>query len=263
MNADGTNVHQLTHDYNDQPVGVVEDPVPMKYNEKPSFSPDGKRIIFVRSAVKRRFTPSNRARYPSCWDVYEIEFNTGKERKLTNYGFLYLSPPYYLADGKRFIFSADLWASSRAKAESFITRKVSDAYEDKYNLNYIFIMDGINNELRPAFENGRQSDEPRVGGDDIIIFQSKLDYRDRTLWSGRTPDAGFTPLYATFVYKFGKIHRLVDKPTRYATLSQDGSRVLYAIQGFSIEIINVDGTRQAMISIPWEQMKSLNKYYTR
>ena len=262
MNADGTNVRQLTHDYNEKPQKISERFIAMIFNEMPSFSPDGKKIIFVRSAVKRTYLKSTVERpadiRPSRWDIYEIEIATGKERRLTNYGFPHISRPFYMADGKRFIFSAKIYSAN--DYETVLNTDEINVYGRKYHKNLIFIMDGKNNELIPAFENGRQSEEPRVGNDDLIIFQSKLNERDKTLWSGRTVDLASSIQYAIFTYKSGKIKRLTDESTRYATLSQDGSRILLQI-GWRIKIINTDGSGQNIINIPREQYIRLNKNY--
>jgi len=274
MNTDGTNIRQLTHDFNKNPQDLVENPtatnltainitalkdkgywklynyIDVRYNEKPSFSPDGKRLIFSHSEAI--LEEGNQER-PSLWDVYEVEIESGKIRKLTEYAFGTISAPFYLSDGKRFLFSTDVrtW-------ESGISAKNINSYVRKYGHNGIFIMDGINNDLRPAFENGKQSDEPRVGGDDVIIFQSELNGRDKTLWSGRSVDHGMSIDHATFIYKSGKIKRLFDKSTRYAKLFQDGSHIYFStsMARSSVEIFNLDGTGQTVIKIPLEQLEN-------
>ncbi len=94
--------------------------VSMRLNNSPPFSPDGKLILFKRSAVKRQKPEYSYDQMPpSRWDIYEIEVETGKERRLTNYEFYRISQPFYLPDGKRFIFSAEMRivVSDRSRVE--------------------------------------------------------------------------------------------------------------------------------------------------
>ena len=264
MNADGTNVRQLTHDYNEKPQKISERFIAMIFNEMPSFSPDGKKIIFARSAVKRTYLTSTVERpvdvRPSRWDIYEIEIATGKERRLTNYGFPHISRPFYMADGKRFIFSAEIYSGGY---ETVLNTDEINVYDRKYYQNLIFVMDGKNNELIPAFKNGRQSDVPLVGNDDLIIFQSMLNYKDRKLWSGLSVDLSFTIQYAIFTYKSGKIKRLDDGNTSRASVSLDTSRILCPITGLSLDIVNIDGSGRRRIKIPWTQLKILNETHSK
>lgn len=95
MNIDGTGLRQLTNNYNQIKEGLKEtftdelrhlpaaffpkvDDIEAIYNDNPSFSPEGKKIIFVRSAKIRQ--RSMRGTMISGWDVYEVDVENGKER---------------------------------------------------------------------------------------------------------------------------------------------------------------------------------------
>jgi hypothetical protein len=254
MNVDGSNVRQLTHDYNENPKEVGKDIVIMRLNEAPSFSPDGKRVMFRRSGLKRQkplyFSDPM---YPTHWDVYEIEIETLKERRLTNYEFHSISQPYYLPDGKRFIFSAYL--HTMEDSESGMDRKTRDKYWDKYEENTIFILDGENNVLKPVLKNKRHSDMPQIVGDEMIIFRSDVTDIDGIARTG-------TIYYDLFVYRNGSIKRLANE--RYEvvrfTIAPDGVRAVSAIRVYGspdvrLYIINLDGTGRKQISIPWRQLE--------
>jgi Tol biopolymer transport system component len=281
MNTDGTNVRQLTHDYNENPPDVIDNPAAanltavnitalkdndywardnlhgMKHNEKPSFSPDGKKIIFVRSVAKHRYREGKGdPMKPLLWDVYEIEIETCTECKLTAYAFnSILSGPYYLSDGKRFVFSAGMWPW-----ESGISHKDINYYERKYRENKIFIVDGTNNELRPAFTNGWYSDQPMVLPNDSILFRTRMNEKNNEVWTG--PHTMTRPWhFSPFVYREGIIKRISNEFIYALSISPDGSRFIYS-SAFGLAIyMNIDGTGQTQIRIPWEQIPRLNKYH--
>jgi len=102
MNADGSEIHQITDfDFTGQKKGDLET---SNFVKAPSFSPDGKRIIYAKSRLKREKAYPLRGTMDTAWNVYEVEVATGKERRLTNYDFSEMSWPYYMPDGKRFYF---------------------------------------------------------------------------------------------------------------------------------------------------------------
>lgn len=250
MNADGTNVRQLTHNYNESPLKVGEY-ITYVWNDLPSFSPDGKKIIFVRSQKK----PLKPKYYgdpmpPVRWDVYEVEIAMGKERQLTNYGFPEISSPYYLADGKRFIFSAEIYAADQE--ETVLNTDEINVYDRKYKQNLIFIMDGVNNQLRPVLKNGIRSQWPVIGKDDMILFSSTVN-PDGSLWKENIS----TDLRsALFLYKAGKIKRLMEgvSHNRSTAFSPDGSRI-----AFITSIINIDGTNLTEINTSRKAIEKIMK----
>ena len=69
----------------------------------PSFSHDGKKIIFIQSSKERE---SGMTRF-SGMNIYEIELATGKENRLTGYSFFSAINPAYLPDDKRFMFAGE------------------------------------------------------------------------------------------------------------------------------------------------------------
>jgi len=141
MDSNGKNVRQLTHQYNNNPkqegMGVV-----IRYNSTPSFSPDGKRIIFVRSGLRRQRSVGQ-ATIVTNWDVFEVDIATGVEKKLTDYKFYTISSPYYLPDGKKFIFSGDGPGNNTGVSPN----DFHEYYRKAYQKNNIFVMDEKNKAL--------------------------------------------------------------------------------------------------------------------
>jgi hypothetical protein len=260
MDADSGNVRQLTHHYNENPQDAGNGLVRMTFNAKPSFSPDGKRIIFVRSQTKRRqymnhINPAKTDTWPSRWDVYEMEIATGKERQLTNYAFYSISAPQYLSDGKRFVFSTDVSGSAASdSAESGIDSNNIGKYWGKYLFNAIFIMDGENNTLKPILKNGGLSEDPRVLSDDAILFRSWVNLWDNEVWTGPKAWAGAVRKAggtSPFIYRKGEIKRIYNKietnASSYYSTSPDGTRVLLEIYGAKRQVLNTEGALLAEI----------------
>jgi len=147
MNVDGANVKQVTHSYNDEKkVAPTRDFSPVyKINALPTFSPDGRKIIFLRSGVLRE--RSMGGEMVSHWDVYEVELATGKERQLTDYRFYAISRPYYLPNDKGIIFSAvngkgtfPAELNSRKNPSIYVDgKKVNQPYDSL--VNEIFIIE--------------------------------------------------------------------------------------------------------------------------
>jgi Tol biopolymer transport system component len=187
------------------------------------------------------------------WDIYEIEVEIGKERRLTNYEFYRISQPFYLPDGKKFIFSAEL--SMRVSSlESGIDRKEQDKYWNQYRWNTIFIMDGVNNELKPILKNGRYSGAPQIAREGVIVFLSDVTDIDGIARTG-------TIYYDLFVSGKWKNKRLIGGPLgglRF-TVSPDGNRVVFSYSrgpgSRGLSIINLDGSGRGEIRIPWHKLK--------
>ncbi len=245
MNADGSNVEQLTNDYNDD-AKVIDTPTgnvkKIKFNTKPSFSPDGKKIIFQRASMRRKHVTSGRNMLTS-WDVCELDIKTKAVKKLTDYQFYEMSRPFYLSDSKRFIFSAT--------GPIIDDKDFNENYRKQYQYNHIFIMDGVNNELKPAFLHGIWTSEPFVAKDDTILFLSITNEMD-----------GLPPKpenYDLFLKKGGTIKRITkDQGYRFImqpSISFDEKRISFlaakhADKESSGYIINSDGTGLTKIVLP-------------
>jgi len=240
IDADGSGLHQVTK---------FPETTNKEFINAPSFSPDGQRIIFLRSHGKRERAFPLRGEMHSQWDVYELDIATGAERRLTNYNYYDASWPYYLSDGKRFIFSGEGPYNPRGPGP-----KDFQDYERKYQKNFILIMDGRNNDLKPAFVNGRHSDGPSIAHDDTILFISRTDELD-----GRKGQE----MQDLFLYKKGKIKRLtkLESYIELARISRDGSTIVFSkkrdkrSQDDSYWIMKSDGSGLREIRIPVDKLK--------
>jgi Tol biopolymer transport system component len=230
MNADGSNVRQLTHSQRDMHYSRTQY-VEAESNAGPSFSPDGKRILFKRARWMKNATPI-------WWDVFEIEIETGQERRLTYIDSHLMSDPFYLLDGKRFVFQG----SKKINDEGiYIANKESDA-------------------LNKISAGGWWIPGPRISWNDKIVFMggTHLQHPDHDL----------------FIYENGKINRLnwIQRGVHLPNLaiSPDGSRILlemgkykeqykehYIIE-YSLWIGKADGTGLQEIYIPWDSLKDRN-----
>ena len=234
MKADGTNIEKLTESPPPAPSQNGNDSI-VQYNTLPSFSPDGKRIIFMRAALKRQRS-LGRGKMLSHWDVYDVDIETGVERRLTNQQFYDMSQPYYLSDGTRFIFSAST---------------VSAAKEP--DLSNIYILDGRQRATVPAFKNGWYSTAPSVSLDDTILFRSETSGMDGL----KSPYN-----YDLFIKKGGNIKRITKMQTYISdqAISPDGSRIVFLENkerkfDWTMWIVNSDGSGLTKIGIPWDQLK--------
>ena len=244
MDADGSNHRQLTHDYSDDtkttdtPTGKVKR---VKFNSAPSFSRDGKRVIFARASMKRQRILGYGEMH-TAWDIFEIDLETKTVKQLTNYRFYEMSRPFYLSDDKRFVFSG----TGPIMPDLSATKEMDfrEDYKRRYQDNTIFIMDGKTNELRPAFTYGRWTSEPSVTKNDAILFLAMTNEMD-----GLPPK----PVnYDLFLKKGDVITRVTRQQGGRVTdpsISFDGKRVLFRVgrqEGggyFSYKyMINSDGT---------------------
>jgi Tol biopolymer transport system component len=245
MHADGSNIRQITDfDFTRKKEGSLET---SNFVIAPTFSPDGNRIIYAKARFKRERAYPLRGSMNTAWDVYEVDVATGTERRRTNYDFYEMSSPYYMPDGKRFIFSAEGPVNSTGKGP-----KSFKEYEEMYQKNFIFIMDGINNELKPAFTYGSNSARPSVMPDNSIIFVSEAGARD-------SPKA----TQDVFIYKKKQVKRLtqLDSWISHAAISSDGNKIMFSkrsgqnIYDYSTWIMNSDGTGIEEIKIPLNLLK--------
>jgi Tol biopolymer transport system component len=253
MDVNGNHFQQLTNDYSDGSIKNTHTGKAkvLKFNSMPSFSPDGKRIIFARAEVERERS-FGRGKMLSQWDIYEIEIETKKVRKLTNYQFYDISSPYYMPDGKRFIF----WGTAPT-GESV---KSLEEYRKRYKDNNIFIMDGKTNELKPVIVYRSWTSQPSVTKDGAILFVAKTNEIDGL------PKSPFN--YDLFLLDKGKINRIT-KQAGYiynSSISMDGKRVLYSAKKKMNEdnfihdfVVNSDGSEFVEIRKPIITMGEVRK----
>lgn len=246
MNADGSGIRQITDfDFTGQKKGNMET---SNFVIAPSFSPDGKRIIYAKTRLKRERAYPLRGTMDTAWDVYEVDVATGTEHRLTHYDFYEMSWPQYMPDGKRFIFSAEGPVNSTGKGP-----KSFKEYEEMYQKNFIFIMDGIDNELKPVFTYGSNSARPCIMPDNSIIFTSE------TSGSKKSPKA----TQDLFIYKNGQVKRLtqLDSWIDHATISSDGNYIIFSKRSdkntydHSKWLMKSDGTGLKEIKIPLNLFK--------
>jgi len=241
MNADGSGIRQITNfDFTEEKRG---DMVTSSYVIAPSFSPDGKRIIYAKSRLKRKRAYPLQGIMDSAWDVYELDVATGIERQLTNYDFYEISWPHYMPDGKRFIFSAEGPVNSTGKGP-----KNFKEYEEMYQKNFIFIMDGVINELKPAFTNGSNSARPCIGHDGSIFFVSETNEKENLNKTTRE----------LYIYKNGLIKRITNFAgwLEFISISSDGQHVIFSKKSDKNArdrtkwIMKKDGTELSEVKIP-------------
>jgi Tol biopolymer transport system component len=233
LDCDTGNIRQITHTESAYPGNKG----PFYSNHLPNFSPDGKRIIFCRSGIV--FERANGNLMTTGWDIFEIDISTGAERKLTNQSFFTIKRPYYLPDGKQFIFSASILNN-----KSGMGPKDFRQYEKLYKGNDIFVMDGNTNELRPAFVHGDRSSQPSVSRDGDVVFVSKTNHLD---------DVGGAYVFDLFIREKSGVQRLTkmrfSNELNNPFISLDGSHVIFQAEkrerkepGWTVWLINRDGT---------------------
>jgi len=246
----------LTHDYWDGSTKQTTTGTAsiINFNTMPSFSPDGKKIIYAKAGIRRERS-LGRGKMLSKWDIYEIEIETKTVRRLTNFQFYDVSVPYYMPDGKRFVF----WGVSPGTMRMDDVRR----YQAQYKDNWIFIMDGKNNELKPAIVHGSWTCEPSVTRNGDILFIGKTNELDGL------PQSPFN--YDLFLMQNNKVTRI----TRFnrklghiyqATISPDGQKALLSASrnenGKSISrnyIANADGTNFSEIRKPKTSLDEIIK----
>ena len=245
MNADGSKIRQITNfDFSREKDGNLET---ANYVRGFSFSPDGKRIIYVKARFKRERAYPLRGIMFTAWDAYELDVATGNEYRLTRYDFYEMYWPYYMPDGKQFIFSAEGPVNTKGRGP-----KDFREYEEMYQRNFIFIMNGINNELKPAFTYGSNSAKPCVMADGGIIFLSETSAKDSPK---STQDI--------FIYKNGQVKQLTQLNSwiGLARVSNDGKRIIFSKRSdkntydYSKWLMKSDGTELQEIKIPLNLLK--------
>lgn len=200
------------------------------FKEWPSLSSDGKKIIYAQAS---RIRSSGKTHF-SEWDVYETELATGMERRLTDFCFFLLSPPKYMADNKRFVFSGEEPACNFPNSNTSYSHE-GYSYEDyknsqngrrlynqKYQRNTIFMMMGNETTLKPIVINGEQSSGATLSRDGTKIFFTSISNR-------MDNSEEFDYNYDLFVFEDGAIHRLTNLKTMITgfAVSSRGEQVAY------------------------------------
>jgi len=149
---------------------VIEVTEGQGFRAAPSFSADGKTIIFARSNRQRR---SGKTRF-SDWDVYELTLTTRTERQLTDFKFFSLASPAYVQDGSRFIFSGEGPRNPGAERGQM-------GSEDRRHLqgSRIFLLSRGERKLVPLFEEGAYASFPQMSKDGRkIVYAKRTDIED-------------------------------------------------------------------------------------
>lgn len=212
----------------------------------PSFSPDGKRLLFAKAGRERT---SGRTRF-SDYDIYEFDIASKQETRLTEFKFFSANPPAYLPDGEQFIFSAE-------------PLRNSEAYKERFQQNIIFIMSKTNHDLKPAFTRGDYSDAPSISANGSkILFISRSNDLDNVKGNFNYDLFLKTPEGIVRLTKLGSV-------ITQGKISPDGSRVVFLSQkerpgvAFTAEqkrrmrnlkqdlmVMNSDGTGLKTIELP-------------
>lgn len=169
------------------------------YKQFPSFSQDGKKIIYAQPARRRE---SGKTKF-SEWDIYETDVATGVERRLTDFCFFAVSQPFYLEDGEKFVFSGEYPSCN------YPSRNDSDylAYEKRYQGNDIFMrrIESEGSPLEPLLQNGKYASEAFMTRNGTIFFVSRTNEMDGIEMGKYNFDI--------FVYKEDAIKRLTNLKT--------------------------------------------------
>lgn len=182
------------------------------YRTGPSFSHDGKKLIFAQANRERE---SGKTRF-SDWDIYELDSDGKNERRLTAFEFFSATPPAYLPDDQRFIFSGDGPHAYVSPSEE----KGYKAYKAQFRDNNIFLLSSTGTQhLVPIFTKGEFSSFPVISRDGSrIAYQAMTHHLDDV-------GTGFT--YDLFLFD-GKEHKRLTKLDSLISdtvLSFDGSAI--------------------------------------
>lgn len=182
------------------------------FKTAPSFSHDGKKIIFAQSNRERE---SGKTRF-SDWDIYELDVDGRNERRLTAFRFFAVSPPAYLPGNERFIFSGE--APKEYISPSGETGY--KVYQALFRDNGIFVLPITGKQiLSPFLTNGESSYLPVISSDGAkIIYTARTNKLDGV-------KTRFT--YDLFLFD-GKVHKRLtrlDSLISDTVLSNDGGTV--------------------------------------
>lgn len=187
------------------------------YKSSPSFSHDGKKIIFAQSNRERE---SGKTRF-SDWDIYELGRDGKNERRLTAFKFYAVTPPAYFRDDQRFIFSGE-------GPHGYVSPSGETGYKPykaQFRDNEIFVLPSSGEQrLVPFLTNGEMSSLPVISADGAkIVYTARTDKLDGV----RTR---FT--YDLFLFD-GKEHKRLtrlDSLISDTILSADGATVALVTQ---------------------------------
>lgn len=187
------------------------------FKTAPSFSHDGKKIIFAQSNRERE---SGKTRF-SDWDIYELSVDGKNERRLTAFQFFSVTPPAYLPGDQRFIFSGEA-------PKEYISPSGElgyQAYRRLFRDNGIVVLHTNEDQrLSPFLTNGEYSDFPVISADGTkIVYTGRTDKLDGV-------KTRFT--YDLFLFD-GKEHRRLtrlDSLISDTVISNDGGTVAFVQQ---------------------------------
>ncbi len=183
----------------------------------PSFSHDGKKLIFAQANRERK---SGKTRF-SDWDVYELDSDGKNERRLTAFEFFSVTPPAYLPGDQRFIFSGD-------GPHAYVSpsgEKGYKAYTTEFHDNNIFLL----------YSTGLQLLKPIFARDDYSSFPVISQDGSRLVYTAMTHHLdGIKTRFTYDLFLFdGKEHKRLtrlDSLISDTVLSHDGTKVALVTQ---------------------------------
>lgn len=189
------------------------------YKAFPSFSPDGSKIIYASPGRERKRGATRHSR----WDIYELEIQSGKEQQLTHYEFFLIGRPFYMPDGKQFIYSGD--------SPRFFNKKVGmeaiKEFKSSYRGNSIFRNGPGIETLKPVFMNGPLTMSPGITYDGAkISYIARSDEMNR---ADGIQTYGYK--YDIFIFENGKHSRVTNLASTFRlddyVMSSDGKLIAY------------------------------------
>lgn len=129
--------------------------------------------------------------------------DSGIEKRLTHFCFYSVNDPFYLDDGKKFVFSGE---PSGCKDSTQHPSSSRQQFLAQYQENTIFVMEAGEQILKPLLINGTLSDGAFWAQGDKIFFVSRTNEMD-----GLSENSKYN--YDIFVYEGGAIKRLTNLKT--------------------------------------------------
>jgi hypothetical protein len=192
---------------------------PASWTEPSSFSPDGRKLLFVRAG--RTPATGGRTRNPTTRnDAYELDLDTGSERTLTDYDFYQMSHVAYFSYPDQIIFRGD---GPRTPTSTSLDPEIRKRDRERYGRDSLYI---LNVAERPDYP------EPMKLGN-IVTSPSVSTDRSRIAYLRVSNDldrlGGGSFNYDVFVRVDGVAQRLTHQRAhlRSAAISPDGSWVVY------------------------------------